>query len=57
MFTAPEVLDNVLPVKRKLPVSILSPLIKVVCPFVVNDAPVVKSIFNALATKLTVPSS
>jgi hypothetical protein len=57
MFTAPEVLDNVLPVNRKLPVSILSPLIKVVCPFVVNDAPVVKSIFNALATKLTVPSS
>ena len=50
-------LDNVLPVKRKFPVSIFSPVINVVWPLVVKVAPVVRSMFNALATKLTVPSS
>ena len=56
-FTSPDKLAIVLPLIRRLPVSILSPLTNVVSPPVVNVAPVVRSMFRALATKLTVPSS
>ena len=50
-------LSTVFPLMRKFPVSILSPLINVLLAPVVNVAPSVKSIFNALATKFTVPAS
>ena len=54
---SPTVLDNVFPVSLKFPTSMRDPFIKLVSPPVVNVAPVVKSTVNALAVKLTVPSS
>ena len=54
---SPLKLSIVFPLIRKLPVSILSPLINVLLPPVVNVTPLVKSIFKALTEKLTVPSS
>ena len=57
MFILPLKLSIVLPLIRKLPVSILSPLTNVELPPLVNVTPDVKSTLSAFATKFTVPAS
>ena len=54
---SPAVLSSVFPLNLKLPVSTLEPFIKVVLDPSVKVAPLVRSIFKALALKLTVPLS